>query len=72
MQQLQPSLFQYQRLCLEQNSEFPISVVTVSARLRGQKVGDSNAVVDDLAVYEHPIIFRFILAHELLDWLPAY
>ena len=64
MQQLQPSLFQYQRLCLEQNSEVPISVITVLALLRRKEVGDTYAVVDNLAVYEHPLVLGFLLAHE--------
>ena len=63
MQQLQPSLFQYQRLCLEQNSEFPMSVITVLALLRKKEVSDTYAVVDDLAVYEHSLVLRFLLAH---------
>lgn len=61
MQQLQPSLFQYQRLCFEQNSEFPISVVAVPAPLQRKEVRDADAVVVDLAVHEHPLVFRFLL-----------
>jgi len=40
-----------------------MSVITVLALLRKKEVSDTYAVVDDLAVYEHSLVLRFLLAH---------
>lgn len=54
----------YALVLLTHLSRFLISVIAVLVHLRRKEVGDECPVVDDLALYEHPLVLEFFLTHQ--------